>query len=131
MMTGDDLLKVCLNQIGHTKESNPLAGEYFLGILNVCLAECLNTEECYRRMNDLDMLLDAPFVESMDEDIDYSNYVLLNVVSKGVSARLAGEEDNQMLADYYGTMYENAKVRALGCMYADTMNIAEGGEIDG
>lgn len=130
-MNGEQLLKICLNQIGHTKSSNPIAEEYFLGILNVCLAECLNTEEAYRRMNDLDMLLDAPFVENLSDEMNYSNYVLLNVVSKGVSARLAGEEDNQMLADYYGTMYENAKVRALACMYTDTENMAEGGEISG
>lgn len=128
-MTGDDLLKVCLAQIGHTKESNPAANEYFLGILNVVLAECLNIEEAYRRLNYLDILGDAPFITSMDENIGYSNHVLLNVVSKGISARLAGEEDNQMLANYYGTMYENAKVKAIGTAYVDTENIAQSGEV--
>ena len=52
-MTGDEMLSVCLQQIGHTKESNPIASDYFLGILNVCLAECMNTEKAYRMMNDL------------------------------------------------------------------------------
>lgn len=119
-MTADDLLKVCLAQIGHTKESDPDALDYYLGILNVCLAECLPIEEEYRRSNYLDMLGDSQFVESMDDDLEYSNYVLLNVVSKGVAARLAGEDDNQMLADYYGTMYENAKVKALGIRFVNT-----------
>lgn len=129
-MTGDEMLSVCLQQIGHTKESNPIASEYFLGILNVCLAECANTEKAYRMMNDLPAN-DFEYVRDMASEIGVSDYILLNVVSKGVAARLAGEEDNQMLADYYGTMYENAKVRALGCMYTDVENTAEGGEIDG
>lgn len=129
-MTGDEMLGVCLQQIGHTKESNPIASDYFLGILNVCLAECANTEKAYRLMNDLPAN-DFEYVREMANEIGFSDYILLNVVSKGVAARLAGEEDNQMLADYYGTMYENAKVRALGCMYTDVENTAEGGEIDG
>lgn len=130
-MTGDEMFSVCLQQIGHTKESNPIASDYFLGILNVCLAECMNTEKAYRLMNDLPALGDFGYVREMSSEVGFSDYILLNVVSKGVAARLAGEEDNQMLADYYGTMYENAKVRALGCMYTDTENVAEGGEIDG
>lgn len=128
-MTGNDLLKVCLAQIGHTKESNPAAEDYFLGILNVTLAECLDIEEAYRKINYLDILGDAPFITSLDEEIGYSNRVLLDVVSKGIAARLAGEEDNQMLADYYGTMYENAKVKAVCCGYVATEDCVQGGEV--
>lgn len=128
-MTGEDLLKVCLAQIGHTKESNPAAKDYFLGILNVTLAECFGIEEAYRKINYLDILGDAPFITSLDEEIDYSNRVLLDVVSKGIAARLAGEEDNQMLADYYGTMYENAKIKGNCAGYVDTENVALSGEV--
>lgn len=130
-MTADDFLKVCLSLIGHTKESNPIASDYFLGMLNVCLAECANIERTYCMMNVIDTAKSFSTVSDLSGEIPFSDYILLNVVSKGVAARLAGEEDNQMLADYYGTIYEQARVRALGVMYADTENIAEGGEVIG
>ena len=127
-MTANDLLVMALAQIGHTNESNPNAKEYYLGILNGCLSECYNIEEAYRRLNGLDMLGDVQYITSLEDELEYSNFVLINIVSKGLSSRLAGEDNNQMLADYYATMYETAKVRPIMTKYVDTENILQGGE---
>lgn len=127
-MTADDLLVLSLNQIGYTKSENPKGIDYYLGILNGCLTECFNIEEAYRRLNGLDMLGDVQFVTNLEDELEYSNFVLINIVSKGVSSRLAGEDNNQMLADYYATMYETAKVRPIMTKYVDTENILQGGE---
>ena len=83
------------------------------------MAECYLKENGARKINGLTPLTQVPIMKDFNETIPFDDVITLMVVAQGCAARLAAEDENMVMAEYFGALYESGKQRPLMARYVD------------
>lgn len=109
-MTAFELYKRALGYNFETSTSE--YNDYYLGFINILLAENYSLNNTILRMKGQEELTECPVLISKDDEIVYQPELVNSVLPLGLASHLA-KEDEQQLYNVYIDMYSQARKRVL------------------
>ncbi len=104
-MTGNDILKISLDLMFETEteyEKNAVS------FLNLMIPELFETENLIRTAQNLELLADVPYIESLEEVIPYCDNLTRGAMPYGLASMIMMDDDDTSKAGYYRQLYVNA-----------------------
>jgi hypothetical protein len=117
-MTVRDIIRTAFAGEYEEIEGDKDAARYLVDVMNELLADCYEAEQNSREVKRQDMLTEIPLVTSLDDEIPYTNMMLLRyALPHGIEWKHAEQNLDQYRADQYRAMYEDAKHTAGGGLW--------------
>ena len=117
-MTVHDIIKLAFANEYEDFETDPVAAENSIEILNLLLADCFDAEQYYREMHGSTPLSAIPRVTDMTDVVDYNPMLVATALPFGLEWKYC-EQNLDARAEQYRARYINAKLNAGGKYYAD------------
>lgn len=111
IFTAQDIFQHTIALMNEMQSNSSGYKEFYLGILNQVLAECLELENGLRVQEGLAPYKEAPYLESMDEQVPYHQQLILNVLPYGVGTLLFLGDDENPKATYFSSKYNENKMK--------------------
>ena len=92
---------------------------FSIPFLNIFLQECLPTENSIREFNGDDLLTEAPWVESLDDEVAYNGSLTRVALPYALAWRFFVEAMDTYQADICRAKYDEARNNAGKCIVED------------
>lgn len=107
-MTGKDIY-ILASSFLYEKDGEDVDSKTFsLGFLNILLQEALDVENSIRAYEERELLKSAPMLETLDEEIEYSDSITRAALPYGVAAQFFQEAMDNFQAENYRAKYISA-----------------------
>ena len=110
-LTAQQIFKIGAALIAERPNDDPDMVEFSPSYLNIILQECLNAENSVREAEGRELLRCAPFIESLEAEIDYSNHLTRVAIPYALAANFYRESgdnyhEQQFRAEYVSAVNE-------------------------
>lgn len=108
-LIANDVWRLAYAQTGMVADDvTDFTEETVCGWLTVLLSEALDTENNIREAEGRERLAAAPFIRSLEQDIDYSQAILVNAVPYGLGEKLWQDDEKAYNARDFRARFINA-----------------------
>lgn len=107
-MKAQNIVELAVPYVGQTMEESEDLQELALPMLNVALQEVLPTENSIREAKGKELLDEAPYLESLAEDVPYAPTIVRRALPYWLAYRFLLEDDQGARAQLYYNEYISA-----------------------
>ena len=107
-MKAQNIVELAVPYVGQTMEESEDLMELARPMLNVALQEVLPTENSIREAEGKELLAEAPYLESLAEDVPYAPTIVRRALPYWLAYRFIQDDDLDGRASYYYNEYINA-----------------------
>lgn len=120
-LTAQQIFKIGAALIAERPNDDPDMVEFSPSYLNIILQECLNAENSVREAEGRELLRFAPFIESMDAEIDYNDHLTRVAIPYALAANYYRENGD----NWHEQQYRNEYIAAVNDSMKFTFELIE------
>ena len=122
-MKAQNIVELAVPYVGQTMEESEDLQELALPMLNVALQEVLPTENSIREAKGKELLAEAPYLESLAEDVPYAPTIVRRALPYWLAYRFLLEDDKGARAQLYYNEYISALKEAQKLITGEVVDV--------
>lgn len=122
-MKAQNIVELAVPYVGQTMEESEDLQELALPMLNVALQEVLPTENSIREAKGKELLDEAPYLESLAEDVPYAPTIVRRALPYWLAYRFLLEDDKGARAQLYYNEYISALKEARKLITGEVVDV--------